>query len=133
LDESLARASQLEALDDPDRWIINLRVSKMGGVIRSLEVVREAVRRDVGVIVGCHVGETGILSRAALGLMQAAGDQLVAAEGAFGTQLLRRDLTMPSLRFDWAGRLDLSQVADMGKTGFGLDLDPKAELVPLDP
>ena len=133
LDESLARAGQLEALDDPARWIINLRVSKMGGVIRSLEVVREAARRDVGVIVGCHVGETGILSRAALGLMQAAGDRLVAAEGAFGTQLLRRDLTTPSLRFDRAGRLDLSRIADMGETGFGLGLDPEAELIPLDP
>lgn len=133
LDESLARASQLEALDDPRRWIINLRVSKMGGVIRSLAVARAAVRRGVGVIVGCHVGETGILSRAALGVMQAAGDHLVAAEGAFGTQLLRRDLTSPSLRFDWAGRLELNRVAGMGASGFGLDLDPKAELIPLDP
>lgn len=133
LDESLVRASQLEALDDPEPWIINLRVSKMGGVIRSLEVVREAVRRDVGVVVGCHVGETGILSRAALTLMQAVGDHLVAAEGAFGTQLLRRDLTSPSLRFDRAGRLELSRVVDMGTSGFGLNLDPKAELIPVDP
>ena len=131
LDESLARASQLEALDDPERWIINLRISKMGGVIRSLQVAREAVRRNVGVIVGCHVGETGILSRAALTLMQAVGKHLVAAEGAFGTQLLRRDLTSPSLRFDWAGRLDLNRVAGMGLSGFGLSLDPQAELIPL--
>lgn len=133
LDESLARASQLEALDDPERWIVNLRVSKMGGVIRSLQVAREAVRRDVGVIVGCHVGETGILSRAALTVMQSAGKHLVAAEGAFGTQLLRRDLTSPSLRFDWAGRLELNRVAGMGASGFGLNLDPRSELVPLGP
>ncbi|MYH95673.1 MAG: hypothetical protein F4129_04090 [Acidimicrobiia bacterium] len=132
LDESLVRARQLESLDDPERWIINLRVSKMGGVIRSLEVAREAVRRDVGVIVGCHVGETGILSRAALTLMQAVGDRLVAAEGAFGTQLLRRDLTLPSLRFDWSGRLELNRVAGMGASGFGLSLDPRAELIPVE-
>ena len=133
LDESLARAGQMESLDDPKRWIVNLRVSKMGGVIRSLEFAREAVRRDVGVIVGCHVGETGILSRAALTVMQAVGNQLVAAEGAFGTQLLRRDLTLPSLRFDWAGRLELNRVAGLGASGFGLDLDPKAVLIPLRP
>ena len=29
LDESLARAGQMESLDDPERWIVNLRVSKM--------------------------------------------------------------------------------------------------------
>ena len=133
LDESLARASQLHALNDPKRWIINLRVSKMGGVIRSLDVAREAVSRNVGVIVGCHVGETGLLARSALAVMQALDDQLVAAEGAFGTQLLRRDLTSPSLRFDWAGRLDLNRVAGMGPSGFGLDLDPIAVLIPLDP
>ncbi|MYH96546.1 MAG: hypothetical protein F4129_08555 [Acidimicrobiia bacterium] len=101
-------------------------------MIRSLEVAREALRRDVGVIVGCHVGETGILSRAALTLMQAVGDRLVAAEGAFGTQLLRRDLTHPSLRFDWAGQLELNRVVGMGTSGFGLNLDPKAVLIPVD-
>ena len=82
---------------------------------------------------GCHVGETSILSRAALTLMQAVGDRLIAAEGAFGTQLLRRDLTSPSLRFDRAGRLALSRVAGMGPSGFGLALDPQASLMPLDP
>lgn len=133
LDESLARAGQMESLDDSERWIVNLRVSKMGGVIRSLEVARQEARRDVGVIVGCHVGETSILSRAALTLMQAVGDRLIAAEGAFGTQLLRCDLTSPSLRFDRAGRLALSRVAGMGQSGFGLALDPQASLMPLDP
>ena len=131
LDESLARAGQMEALHDPERWIVNLRISKMGGVIRSLEVAQEAARRGVGVIVGCHVGETSILSRAALTVMQAVGHGLVAAEGAFGTQLLRRDLTVPSLRFDWGGQLALSQVSDLGPSGFGLALDPKSVLIPL--
>ena len=102
-------------------------------MIRSLEVAQEAARRGVGVIVGCHVGETSILSRAALTVMQAVGHGLVAAEGAFGTQLLRRDLTVPSLKFDWAGQLELNRVAGLGASGFGLELDPKAELVPLHP
>ena len=32
LDESLLRASQLDALSHPERWIVNVRVSKMGGI-----------------------------------------------------------------------------------------------------
>ena len=41
LDESLLRVEQLAALPDPPaRWIINVRVSKMGGLLRSLGVSR---------------------------------------------------------------------------------------------
>ena len=44
LDESLLRASQLEELGSPERWIVNVRVSKMGGIGRSLEVVEAAAQ-----------------------------------------------------------------------------------------
>ena len=41
LDESLLRVEQLAALPDPPaRWIINVRVSKMGGLLRSLRACR---------------------------------------------------------------------------------------------
>lgn len=118
LDESLLRAEQLEALTDSDRWIVNIRVSKMGGILRSLGIAQRATRLGVGAIVGCQVGETSILTRAALPVMQAAGSNLVAAEGAFGTHLLRRDLTVPCLMFGDAGRLKPGQVPD--GPGFGL-------------
>lgn len=42
LDESLLRAEQLETLPDPERWIVNLRVSKMGGILRSIDVATRA-------------------------------------------------------------------------------------------
>ena len=56
LDESLLRAEQLDSIDDPERWIVNLRVSKMGGVLRTLTVAAKAQQRGIGVIVGCQVG-----------------------------------------------------------------------------
>ena len=118
LDESLARIEQLDTLTDPDRWIVNIRVSKMGGILRSLAVARHASRLGVGIIVGCQVGETSLLTRAAMPVMQAAGEDLLAAEGAFGTYLLRRDLTTPCLMFGHAGRLAPNQVPD--GPGFGL-------------
>ena len=105
LDESLVRAEQLERLPDPRRWILNLRVSKMGGVLRSLATVEAAQRLGIDLIVGCQVGETSILTRAALPVMQAAGNNLIAAEGAFGTRLLARDLTTPSVMFGRGGVL----------------------------
>ena len=105
LDESLLRASQLEELGSPERWIVNVRVSKMGGIGRSLEVVEAAAKLGVGVIVGAQVGETSILTRAGLTVMQAARQSLVAAEGAFGTHLLREDLTAECLMFGDGGVL----------------------------
>ena len=117
LDESLLRASQLDGLRSPERWIVNVRVSKMGGIGRSLEVVERAASLGMGVIVGAQVGETSILTRAGLTVMQAARPVLVASEGAFGTHLLREDLTAESLMFGDGGVLT---VADAGAPGLGL-------------
>ena len=117
LDESLLRASQLDGLSSPERWIVNVRVSKMGGIGRSLEVVERAASLGVGVIVGAQVGETSILTRAGLTVMQAARPVLAASEGAFGTHLLREDLTAESLMFGDGGVL---AVADNAAPGLGL-------------
>ena len=117
LDESLLRASQMEELGSPERWIVNVRVSKMGGIGRSLEVVEAAAKLGVGVIVGAQVGETSILTRAELTVMQAAQQSLVAAEGAFGTHLLREDLTAECLMFGAGGVL---AAPDNAAPGLGL-------------
>ena len=117
LDESLLRTSQLDALSDPERWIVNVRVSKMGGIGRSLEVVERAAGLGMGVIVGAQVGETSILTRAGLTVMQAARPVLAASEGAFGTHLLREDLTAESLMFGDGGVLT---IPDPGAPGLGL-------------
>ena len=128
LDESLLRALQLEALPDPKRWIVNLRVSKMGGILRSIEVANRAASLGIDTIVGCQVGETSILTRAALPVMHSVGPNLVAAEGAFGTELLQRDLTTPSLMFGEAGLLDRADVPQA--PGLGLVVS-NSELKPL--
>lgn len=120
LDESLARAAQLDAVESPEVWIANIRVSKMGGVLRSLEVLRAARSRGMAVIVGAHVGETSILARAALTVVVAAGPALLAQEGAFGTHLLERDVAEPQVVFGAAGMLDPAPFAS--GTGWGLQV-----------
>ncbi|MXW21689.1 MAG: hypothetical protein F4Z95_12870 [Gammaproteobacteria bacterium] len=120
LDESLVRTGQLQALNDPECWIVNLRVSKMGGILRSLELAQEATPRGIGLIVGAQVGETSILTRASLAVMNEHRQSLVAAEGAFGTLLLEQDLTEPCLMFGAGGTL--SAETDLGIAGSGLGL-----------
>ncbi len=121
LDESLLRFAQLDLLQShPEQWIVNLRVSKMGGILRSLALVQRLRRDKIDLIVGAHVGETSVLTRAALNIAQAGDDILVAQEGAFGSHLLERDAVEPEIRFGTGGNLDIEKFAISGKPGFGL-------------
>jgi len=121
LDESFLRASQIDLLaGDPGAWIINLRVSKMGGLLRSLAVAEAARKATVGIIVGAQVGETSVLTRAALAVAHASRDILVAQEGAFGTLLLERDVSEPPLMFGAGGVLDVAAYPALERPGFGL-------------
>ena len=121
LDESFVRASQIDLLTgEPDAWIINLRVSKMGGLLRSLAVVRAARQANVRLIVGAQVGETSVLTRAALVVAHVSPDILEAQEGAFGTLLLERDVCDPALMFGAGGVLDVATYPSLGQPGFGL-------------
>ena len=52
LDESFLGRRQLDGLDDPKQWIINVRVSKMGGLLRSIDVACRAQQLGIGVVVG---------------------------------------------------------------------------------
>jgi L-alanine-DL-glutamate epimerase-like enolase superfamily enzyme len=115
LDESAVRPEDLANVEGAD-WIVNLRVSKHGGLLRSLDMLQIARQRGLGVILGCHVGETGILSRTALALAAACGDDLIAMECAYGGYLLSRDLTQPRIRFGRGGII----AAPVGGTGLGV-------------
>ena len=119
VDESFLRVDQFPAIlhDPPSTWIVNIRVSKMGGVLRSLAVAKRAKEIGIPIIIGAQVGETSVLTRAALAVANTYRDILVAQEGAFGTLLLERDICNPSLMFGAGGQLDARAV---NRPGLGL-------------
>jgi L-alanine-DL-glutamate epimerase-like enolase superfamily enzyme len=122
LDESVISIDQLRLLEGPaDRWVVNVRVSKMGGLLRSLGVVSAARARGIPVIVGAQVGETSLLTRAALTVAQVAGSDLLAQEGAFGTFLLEHDVCEPPVMFGAGGTLD-PRSYPFDTLGFGLPI-----------
>ncbi len=123
LDESLCRCEDLACFAAlPGHWIGNVRISKLGGLLRSLEVIRRLRALGWPVIVGAQVGETSVLTRAATVAAQAAGDALVAQEGAFGTLLLTHDVVEPVLMFGRGGELLLPAAPDGTLLpGFGLE------------
>jgi L-alanine-DL-glutamate epimerase-like enolase superfamily enzyme len=128
LDESFVRLRDIRDLPDGVSWILNLRVSKLGGLKRSLRALREAARRDLPVIVGGQVGETSILARAGLIVAGEAGELLSGYEGAYGTHLLQWDVVTPSLRFGRRGRIS---PAAAGLDSVGAGLRPNEGILPL--
>ncbi len=116
LDESCLRRDQFAAIqnDLPSTWIINIRVSKMGGIVRSLAVAEQAKDMGIPIIIGAQVGETSVLTRAALTIANSYRDIVIAQEGAFGTLLLERDICDPSLMFGAAGRLGTTALSGAG-------------------
>lgn len=121
LDESFLRVEQFAELSEgAPPWIINIRISKMGGLLRSLAVAQRAKEVGIPIIIGAQVGETSILTRVALTVANRYRDILIAQEGAFGTLLLERDLCEPPLMFGAAGRLDANVLS--GGAGLGVIL-----------
>ncbi len=122
LDESFLNITQFAELTGfPGKWIINLRISKMGGLLRSLTIAEMARSCNIPIIIGAQVGETSILTRAALTVANAYKHQTIAQEGAFGTYLLSRDITPDPIMFGPGGKLDVSPFS--GRAGFSIDYD----------
>ena len=111
-DESLLLRADAEALlEQPKRLWWNIRLSKNGGFARSMELAMLAHENGVPFVIGCMVGESGILSAAQRRLLQFI-PQPRFVEGNYGRLLLADDLTRPSLRMSYGGRL--KPLADRG-------------------
>ena len=123
LDESVTRLEDLAAVQAGPRYVLNARVSKHGGLLRTLGIIKEARVRNMKIIVGSQVGETSILARAGILAAAAAGADLIGFEGAFGTRLLMRDATTTSIGFGYRGHVALASIL-----GAGSGLAPTTEV-----
>ncbi|MEE8398532.1 MAG: alpha/beta fold hydrolase [Desulfobacterales bacterium] len=109
LDESVCGLSDIYLYENvPGQFIANIKISRVGGLLRSLKIIEEIKKLGWPIIVGCHVGETSLLTRAALIPAAAAGENLIAQEGAYGDYLVEREPVEPVLTFGRGGQLDLS-------------------------
>jgi len=91
LDEHVCQYSDLLKIESPQNMIVNLRVSKCGGLINSIAMGKKALDLGMKVIVGAQVGETSALTRAGFLLSSALSHKVWAHEGAYGKLLLEED------------------------------------------
>ncbi|QDU63437.1 L-Ala-D/L-Glu epimerase [Planctomycetes bacterium Pan216] len=121
LDESLCGAIDAErAIADRTCDLFNIRLSKCGGLIPSLELAALAQRHGLGYQLGCQVGETGILSAAGRHF-GCTVDKIRYLEGSYDKHLVKERLTREDLTFGLGGvgyRLK--------KPGLGVTIDPES-------
>jgi len=117
VDESLVTLTDAEALIAADACdVFNVRLSKCGGLGRSLAFIDLARAAGLSWQLGAHVGETAILSAVGRALALSVDDTMY-VEGSIGEWLLEEDLTSPSVQLGpggCAGPLD--------GPGFGIEV-----------
>ncbi len=121
LDESLCGFPDAEhAIARKTADILNVRLSKCGGIFPSLRIIALAQRSGLAVQLGCHPGETSLLSAAGRHVAsRLAGLRYV--EGSYDRHILGANLTRKDITFGYGG-----WARPIEGPGLGIDVDPAA-------
>ncbi len=118
LDESLTSLADAEAaIAGRTCDLFNIRLSKCGGFLSSLRLAALAHQARLGYQLGCHPGESGILSAAGRHWACAVAG-IVYLEGSYDRHLLKERLTQEDLTFGYGGRAPA-----LGGPGLGVTVD----------
>jgi L-Ala-D/L-Glu epimerase len=118
LDESLtsmndaAEAIRLKAAD-----FFNIRLSKCGGFLNSLRIAAMAQQHGIKIQLGCHPGETGVLSAAGRHWAMKVRD-IRYLEGSYDRHILRDLPTQEDITFGYGGRAPA-----ITRPGLGVSID----------
>jgi L-alanine-DL-glutamate epimerase-like enolase superfamily enzyme len=121
LDESLCGyPDAIRSIERKTADLFNIRLSKCGGIIPSLRIAALARRSGIGLQLGCHPGETGLLSAAGRHVASnVRGFRWV--EGSYDAHILAANLTTRNLSF-----FPLGFAPPLHGPGLGVDVDPDA-------
>lgn len=119
LDEILACGTAIERLPADVSWMVNVQLSKMGGLLRSITIANKAVTYGHGVLVGAHFSATTVLSRAALTLAQSCRKALLEQRGELVKHLLQHDVVPDSFASGAGARYAINVVP--GGPGLGVE------------
>jgi L-Ala-D/L-Glu epimerase / N-acetyl-D-glutamate racemase len=121
LDESLCGyPDAVAAIKDTTADMLNVRLSKCGGVIPSLRIIGLAHRYGLGLQLGCHPGETAILSAAGRHVASRV-EGLSWVEGSYDRHILKENVTRDDITFSYGG-----WAAPLAGPGLGIRVDPRA-------
>jgi muconate cycloisomerase len=116
LDESLTSMRDAEAaIAGHTCDLFNIRLSKCGGFLNSLRLAATAQAAGIGYQLGCHPGESGILSAAGRHWASTVAN-VRHVEGSYDRHLFRRLLTNEDLTFGYGGRAPTIDRPGLGVT-----------------
>jgi muconate cycloisomerase len=121
LDESLCGyPDATHAIAHRTADLFNVRLSKCGGILASLRIMALAHQHGLGVQLGCHPGETAILSAAGRHFAaNVAGIRYV--EGSYDRHILKENLSIEDITFRYGG-----WAAPLRGPGLGIKVNPEA-------
>lgn len=120
-DESLTTMESAVAILEQKMFTgFNLKLSKHGGLLRSLAIYQLATQHKIPCQLGAHFGETSLLT-AAGAIFSGLAPSLRYREGALGTLLLASDLCCDSLHINTEGAL-LNMGRRLSGDGWGIDV-----------
>ncbi len=113
-DESALTVNDIEAMAKNRSYhMINLRLSKNGGLLKVLKMAEIAEKGGLQYQIGCHVGETGILS--ALGRVAASIlPKAVYVDGSYDRYLLSENITSENFSFGFGGVAEIIRGQGLG-------------------
>lgn len=121
IDESLTSLSDAAAaIESQTCDLFNIRLSKCGGFLNSLRLAALAQEAGLGYQMGCHPGESGILSAAGRHWATTVGG-IRFCEGSYDRHLLRRLLTNEDITFGYGGCAPA-----ITRPGLGVTINPAA-------
>ena len=80
-----------------EKFIINLRIARLGGLLRTLNMMQHARKAGFDIMIGANMGESDLSLKMGQLAAHAAGNNLVCQEGAFGIYMLNTDMYKMSL------------------------------------
>ena len=117
-DESACSFEDMEKIScDGNFGMVNVRVSKCGGLRRSAKIVNYLRSTGIRYQIGCQLGESGLLSAAGRILSLLCGDADY-YEGSYDDLLLSENITSKNVSFGYGG-----VAFPLEGTGLGVDID----------
>lgn len=119
LDESLCgEADARRAIAGGWADLFNVRLSKCGGFLACLRIMRLGRRAGLGFQLGCHPGETGVLSAAGRHFASNV-TSLSYVEGSYDRYILKENIVREEISFGYGGR-----ARRLTGPGLGVSVDP---------
>ena len=119
-DESACSLDDVKKIVEKSHFeMINIRLSKCGGFRNSLKMIDYLRHHKISFQIGCHLGETGILSAAGRILCLLCNDA-VYYDGSYDEYLLEKNVTLENISFGSGG-----EAGPLFGHGLGVEIDSR--------